>query len=41
MERARSAARRLVERGLADITQRGRAIDPSTARGPIRVRLRA
>ncbi|MFN7699364.1 MAG: DUF3253 domain-containing protein [Deltaproteobacteria bacterium] len=41
MERARSAARRLVERGLVEITQRGRVVDPSAARGPIRVRRRA
>jgi hypothetical protein len=37
MEPARMAARRLVERGLAQITQKGRVVDPSTARGPIRV----
>lgn len=40
MERARMAARRLVAAGLADITQRGAVVDPSTAKGPIRVRLR-
>jgi hypothetical protein len=34
------AARRLVAAGLADITQRGAVVDPSTAKGPIRVRLR-
>ncbi|MDB5297191.1 MAG: hypothetical protein JWO31_3174 [Phycisphaerales bacterium] len=39
MEDARRAARRLVDRGLAEITQAGRVVDPSTARGPIRVRL--
>lgn len=39
MEQARAAARRLVARGLAEITQGGRAVDPSVARGPIRVRL--
>lgn len=38
MEAARRAARRLVARGLAEITQGGRVVDPSTARGPIRVR---
>lgn len=39
MESARAAARRLVARGLLEITQRGRVVDPSTARGPIRLRL--
>jgi hypothetical protein len=39
MEDARRAARRLVDRGVVEITQGGRAVDPSTARGPIRVRL--
>ena len=38
MEPARRAARRLQARGLAVITQQGRPVDPSTARGPIRVR---
>jgi len=38
MEAAREAARRLVARGQAEITQGGRLVDPSTARGPIRVR---
>jgi hypothetical protein len=41
MERARSAARRLVDRGLVEITQRGRVVDPSEARGPLRVRRRS
>lgn len=41
MEPARRAARRLVDRGLVEITQGGRVVDPSTARGPIRARLRA
>lgn len=41
MERAREAARRLVARGLIEILQRGRVVDPSTARGPIRLRGRA
>jgi hypothetical protein len=40
MEDTRRAARRLVDRGLIDITQQGRPVDPSTARGPIRLRLR-
>ncbi|MEL7373090.1 MAG: DUF3253 domain-containing protein, partial [Pseudomonadota bacterium] len=39
MERARSAARRLVASGALEMTQRGRAVDPSTARGPVRLRL--
>jgi hypothetical protein len=39
MERSRMAARRLVARGQVEVTQRGRVVDPSTARGPIRVRL--
>lgn len=38
MEPARQAARRLVARGLVEITQGGRVVDPSTAKGPIRVR---
>lgn len=39
MEPARAAARRLVAAGAVEITQGGRVVDPSTARGPIRVRL--
>lgn len=39
MEDARRAARRLVAQGRVEITQAGRVVDPSTARGPIRVRL--
>jgi len=38
MEPARAAARRAVARGDAEITQGGRVVDPSTAKGPIRVR---
>jgi hypothetical protein len=38
MEPARAAARRLVAVGEAEITQQGRVVDPSRARGPIRVR---
>jgi hypothetical protein len=38
MEPARSAARRLVESGQVVITQRGREVDPSSAKGPIRIR---
>jgi len=40
MEEVRRAARRLVASGVVEITQGGRVVDPSTARGPIRVRLR-
>ena len=40
MEPARKAARRLVARGLLDITQQGQIIDASTAKGPVRLRLR-
>jgi hypothetical protein len=38
MEPARSAARRLQDRGEVLITQKGKPIDPSTAKGPIRIR---
>ena len=38
MEPARAAARRAVARGDAEITQAGRVVDPSTAKGPIRIR---
>ncbi|GAC1440747.1 MAG: hypothetical protein NVSMB55_06490 [Mycobacteriales bacterium] len=38
MEPARSAARRLVARGDVEITQGGQVVDPSTARGPLRIR---
>ena len=40
MEPARAAARRLVERGEVDIVQRSHVVDPSTAKGPIRIRRR-
>jgi hypothetical protein len=40
MEPARSAARRLVAEGRLFITQGGEVVDPSTARGAIRLRLR-
>ncbi len=39
MEDARRAARRLMHEGRVEITQKGRAVDPSTAKGPIRIRL--
>jgi hypothetical protein len=40
VEPARRAARRLVAEGRVEILQGGRVVDPSTARGPIRLRLR-
>lgn len=40
MEPVREAARRLVTSGVLDITQGGRVVDGSKARGPIRLRLR-
>lgn len=38
IEDARRAARRLVAAGLIEITQGGRVVDPSTAKGPVRLR---
>lgn len=38
MEPARRAARRLVATGEVEITQGGRVVDPSTAKGAIRIR---
>jgi Protein of unknown function (DUF3253) len=38
MDPARDAARRLVDAGLVQITQRGTVVDPATAKGPIRIR---
>lgn len=40
MEPARRAARRLVESGEVEITQGGRPVEPTKARGPIRIRMR-
>jgi hypothetical protein len=40
MEPARAAARRLVAAGKILITQQGQPVDPSTAKGPIRLKLR-
>ena len=40
MEPARAAARRLVAAGKIVITQGGQSVDPSTAKGAIRLRLR-
>ncbi|MEM7705177.1 MAG: DUF2256 and DUF3253 domain-containing protein [Pseudomonadota bacterium] len=39
MERTRMAARRLHHVGRLEILQRGRPIDPSRAKGPVRLRL--
>lgn len=39
MEPARAAARRLHDRGVVAITQKGKPVDPSTAKGPIRIRM--
>jgi hypothetical protein len=41
MEPVREAARRLVARGEVEILQGGQVVDPSGAKGPIRLRLRA
>jgi hypothetical protein len=41
MDDARAAARLLVAQGLVEITQGGSVVDPSTARGAIRVRASA
>lgn len=38
LEPARAAARRLVAAGEVDITQGGHVVDPSTAKGPVRIR---
>jgi hypothetical protein len=38
MEPARKAARRLVDAGEVEITQGGSVVEPSTAKGPIRIR---
>jgi len=38
MEPARRAARRLVDAGEVEITQAGHVVDPSTAKGPLRIR---
>ena len=38
MEPARRAARRLVDAGSVEMTQGGRVVDPSTAKGPVRLR---
>ncbi len=38
MEPARAAARRLVAGGEVEVVQGGHVVDPSTAKGPIRIR---
>ena len=38
MDPARRAARRLVDRGEVEVLQGGRVVDPSTAKGPVRIR---
>jgi hypothetical protein len=40
MAPVRDAAAVLVDEGVIDVTQRGEPVDPRTARGPIRLRLR-
>ena len=37
-ERTRRAARRLVASGAVELLQKGRVVDPSTARGPVQIR---
>lgn len=39
MEPARCAARRLAAAGAVEITQKSQVVDPSTAKGPIRIRV--
>jgi len=38
MDATRMAARRLVERGEVEVVQGGRVVDPSIAKGPLRIR---
>lgn len=38
MEAVRQAGRRLVNQGKAEFLQKGARVDPSTAKGPIRIR---
>lgn len=40
MEEVREVARHLVQRGLLQITQKGKVVDPDAFRGPIRLRLK-
>lgn len=39
LEAARQAGRRLAAGHLVEFTQQGRVVDPSTAKGPVRLRL--
>lgn len=39
MEKVRAAARRLVAKGRIAILQKGQVVEPSTAKGPIRLKL--
>jgi hypothetical protein len=39
MESARTAARRLAKAGKVLVTQKGRPVDPASAKGPVRLRL--
>lgn len=40
MEQVRACARTLVSEQLIEFTQHGKVVDPATARGPIRLRLK-
>ncbi|MGY6214581.1 DUF3253 domain-containing protein [Methylolobus aquaticus] len=40
MEASRQAARRLIAAGSLEMLQRGHVVDPSTTRGPVRLRLK-
>jgi hypothetical protein len=40
LEQVRRAARRLVAAGEVEVVQRGRVVDPSTAKGPFEIRRR-
>jgi hypothetical protein len=40
MQPVRDAAAQLADEGRLEVTQRGAVVDPRTARGPIRLRLR-
>lgn len=40
MEEVRQAARKMVAEGVLEITQKGQVVDPNTAKGAIRLRLK-
>jgi hypothetical protein len=40
MDKARAAAQRLVAKGEIVVTQRGKTVDPSQVKGPIRLKIR-